>query len=253
MPAKHDSTRSKADALLDEGTLNPAPEKIRDPKFREGEFFDPRDAVQVKYEMLRRVSGRERVGDGCFRRIRCLKADLLPGQVELRRSRHCGVGAQEARPAWSAQDPRRSVGVSQEAVRSGRADPGARAGAVDPPRIRPRCASEDDRARGRWKKNFQVMSEPAAECSSRLSTVLAQYEILRMTTFGEALAPESRSGLALFLRRGMWGWMRALDAASARPVPIPAAPSGLTESCDRSVVIHAFAAIAMKVTNRRAP
>ena len=46
----------KADALLEEGTLNPAPEKVRDPKFRQGEFFDPRDGVQVKYEMLRRVS-----------------------------------------------------------------------------------------------------------------------------------------------------------------------------------------------------
>lgn len=52
MPAKH----SKADTLRQEGTLNPTPEKVRDPKFREGEFFDPRDAVQVKYEMLRRVS-----------------------------------------------------------------------------------------------------------------------------------------------------------------------------------------------------
>ena len=46
----------KADVLLSEGTLNPGPEKVRDPKFREGEFFDPRDGVQVKYEMLRRVS-----------------------------------------------------------------------------------------------------------------------------------------------------------------------------------------------------
>ena len=36
--------------------MNPAPEKVRDPKFRDSEFFDPRDIVQVKYEMLRRVS-----------------------------------------------------------------------------------------------------------------------------------------------------------------------------------------------------
>ena len=36
--------------------LSQAPEKVRDPKFREGNFFDPRDVVQVKYEMLRRVS-----------------------------------------------------------------------------------------------------------------------------------------------------------------------------------------------------
>lgn len=56
MPAKHDSKRSKVDALLEEGTLNPTPENVRDPKFRGSEFFDPYDAVQVKYEMLRRVS-----------------------------------------------------------------------------------------------------------------------------------------------------------------------------------------------------
>jgi Homeodomain-like domain len=53
---KHDSKRSKTDALLEEGTLNPTPEKVRDPKFQGSEFFDPHDAVQVKYEILRRVS-----------------------------------------------------------------------------------------------------------------------------------------------------------------------------------------------------
>jgi transposase len=56
MPAKYGSKRSKTDALIEEGTLNPNPEKVRDPKFRGSEFFDPHDVVQVKYEMLRRVS-----------------------------------------------------------------------------------------------------------------------------------------------------------------------------------------------------
>lgn len=46
---------SKTDYLRQEGTLNPSADKVRDPKFHEGEFFDPRDIVQVKYEMLRRV------------------------------------------------------------------------------------------------------------------------------------------------------------------------------------------------------
>jgi transposase len=55
MPSKHNSHRIKADVLREEGTLNPTPYKVGDPKFREGDFFDPRDAVQVKYEMLRRV------------------------------------------------------------------------------------------------------------------------------------------------------------------------------------------------------
>lgn len=56
MRSKHDRKSSKADVLREEGTLNPAPEKVLDPKFRENEFFDPRDAVQVKYEMLRLAS-----------------------------------------------------------------------------------------------------------------------------------------------------------------------------------------------------
>ena len=56
MPSTNDRKRSKTEALLEEGTLNAAPEKVSDPKFQAGEFFDPRDVVQVKYEMLRRVS-----------------------------------------------------------------------------------------------------------------------------------------------------------------------------------------------------
>jgi transposase len=56
MPAKRNNEPPKAKALREEGTLNPAPEKVRDSKFRENEFFDPRDLMQVKYEMLRRVS-----------------------------------------------------------------------------------------------------------------------------------------------------------------------------------------------------
>jgi transposase len=56
MPAKSKGESSKVQTLLEEGTLNPAPAKVRDPKFRDNEFFDPRDVVQVKYEMLRRVS-----------------------------------------------------------------------------------------------------------------------------------------------------------------------------------------------------
>jgi transposase len=50
--------RRKADqkeiALKREGVLNPHPETISDPLFKENAFFDPRDLVQARYEMLRR-------------------------------------------------------------------------------------------------------------------------------------------------------------------------------------------------------
>jgi transposase len=56
VPKRNDRRDPKTAALLEDGTLNPFPEKVGDPKFRGSEFFDPRDVVQVKYEMLRRVS-----------------------------------------------------------------------------------------------------------------------------------------------------------------------------------------------------
>jgi transposase len=46
---------SKPDALRRQGSLNPHPERVQDPLFATTEFFDARDLVQVKYEMVRRV------------------------------------------------------------------------------------------------------------------------------------------------------------------------------------------------------
>lgn len=45
----------KIQALREQGALNHHPERVNDPLFLEKEFFDARDVVQVKYEMVRRV------------------------------------------------------------------------------------------------------------------------------------------------------------------------------------------------------
>ena len=45
----------KLQSLANTRTQNPHPEKVRDELFKSNEFFDPRDLMQVKYEMLRRV------------------------------------------------------------------------------------------------------------------------------------------------------------------------------------------------------
>jgi transposase len=44
----------KARFLADHQALHPHPERIRDTLFQQGGFFDPRDLVQVRYELLRR-------------------------------------------------------------------------------------------------------------------------------------------------------------------------------------------------------
>ncbi len=45
----------KAQSLRTQGLLHRRPEAVTDELFRQLDFFDPRDLLQVKYEMLRRV------------------------------------------------------------------------------------------------------------------------------------------------------------------------------------------------------
>ena len=95
MPSKTDSHRSKTQALRVEGTLNTAPEKVSDPKFLQSDFFDPRDLVQVKYEMLRRVFAENAsVTDATASMESRGRRTIRPRRISTRGDR--GVGAQEA-------------------------------------------------------------------------------------------------------------------------------------------------------------
>jgi transposase len=55
MPKRPPRRDAKAEALRAQGALHPRPDAVRDPLFGSHEFFDARDLVQVKYEMVRRV------------------------------------------------------------------------------------------------------------------------------------------------------------------------------------------------------
>jgi transposase len=59
MPDKKQPDKKIA-ALMEHACLNPRPERVMDSTFREEAFFDSRDLVQVKYEMLRKVSVEKR-------------------------------------------------------------------------------------------------------------------------------------------------------------------------------------------------
>jgi transposase len=50
-----EGTEAKVKTLTDYGALNRRAEQVTDELFSHNEFFDPRDLVLVKYEMLRRV------------------------------------------------------------------------------------------------------------------------------------------------------------------------------------------------------
>jgi transposase len=54
MPNPQRLTR-KLEVLRQQGTLNPRPQDVTHTLFQHSDFFDPRDLLQVKYEMLRQV------------------------------------------------------------------------------------------------------------------------------------------------------------------------------------------------------
>ena len=55
MASRSSRRDAKADALRAYGALHPSPQAVHAPLFASHDFFDPRDLVQVKYEMLRQV------------------------------------------------------------------------------------------------------------------------------------------------------------------------------------------------------
>ncbi len=46
-------TDKKTERLRQSGTLNPRPDTVTDALFQDSAFFDPRDLLQVRYEMVR--------------------------------------------------------------------------------------------------------------------------------------------------------------------------------------------------------
>lgn len=82
--------------------------------------------------------------------------------------------------------------------------------------------------------------------------VAAKYEALRMAALGQPLPLEARSGLALLLRQGMWGWARAVGQVAAQErSESNRAPLRSTAPRQHNAVVQILAAMAMKANKRR--
>jgi len=74
-----------------------------------------------------------------------------------------------------------------------------------------------------------------------------------MAALGETLPPTARSGLMLFLRRGMWGWAQALAAASLVQQPDHASLLTPPPHNERTAIVHVLATMAMSTHDWRTP
>jgi hypothetical protein len=91
------------------------------------------------------------------------------------------------------------------------------------------------------------MTNPKSDPAER-STVVTQYETMRRAALGDALPVEARCGLMLFLRRGLWGWARAVVSMSSCQPPAGPGPSSRKAPEEYRTVIYIFAAMAIRTT-----
>ena len=85
----------------------------------------------------------------------------------------------------------------------------------------------------------------AKQSAADPSIAVTQYETLRAAALGNALPPEARAGLMLFLHTGMWGWTRAVSAMRTSERPAGSRPSNWKAPEEHRTVIHLFAAMAI--------
>ena len=114
----------KEAALRAAGALHPHPETVRDDAFLRDPFFDPRDRLQVKYEMLRRrrVDGRPVTEiaasfsvsrQAFYEAAEAFATEGLPGLVRKRpgpqHAHKCTDDIVDFAAQWQAEEPERSA------------------------------------------------------------------------------------------------------------------------------------------------
>ena len=142
---------TKMQALEASRTLNPRPEKVTDPAFGPGGFFDPADLVQVKYEMVRKAEAAGVPGEPGRRRLRVLPPVAVLGQDGNARA---GTGRPGSGQAWPQGRP--------QAHRPGRGPAGGPAGG----RPRPAAGGAGRPRSGSVSASASIRVRSSGRCSA---------------------------------------------------------------------------------------
>jgi hypothetical protein len=212
-PAK----RSKRDALKRHGTLNPHPDVVTDPLFQTGDFFDPDDLVQVKYEMLRRVRVDKHPVSQSASAFGFSRPTYYQAEADFQRDGVMGLLPEKRGPP---PRPQAHVGCSglrcpTPCKRSVRPPSGF--GRSHSAAVRHNGPPAQHRTRvGPAGKKTPLNPANGARNTAEPQALISAYEELREEAAGSSSS--GGLGMALFLGQGMVAWMQACSwVASTAP------------------------------------
>ena len=160
MAARSSRRDAKAEALRAHGALHPRPQAVQAPLFASHDFFDPRDLVQVKYEMLRQVDVEGAPVARTADAFGVSRPTFYQTQAAFKQRGIRRPGAAETRAARRPQARRRGDGLCGDAARGG---PGAQCpgvAAADSRALWARRAPAESRARLATRGKKTPLSDP---------------------------------------------------------------------------------------------
>ena len=211
---------AKLGTLQQQGTLNPDPKLVRDELFLQDDFFDPRDLIQVKYDLLRRVQTEgQSVTDASanfgfsrpsfYQALSAFEQDGLAGLVPHKRGPKQAHKLTEEVLAFHRRDaPERTI---RSVAGSGEADSGS---------LRYPGSSAKHRTQLAAPSKKTPLTERHGSTPARHDLV-AEYEHLRRDAIATVAHRGEGLGWALFVRRGMTTWMQAWSECAPHSEPSP--------------------------------
>ena len=238
------TTDPKAETLRQRGCLHPHPDKVADELFTSNAFFDPRDLLQIKYEMLRRVrldgdtisqtAARFGLSRPVFYQAQAAYAGRRPGRLAAQKT---GAASCPQVVRGGHRDPARAAppGATRQRNDTGRVAQGAR-GCLSPSAQHRACPGST----GKKTVVITVVSQPCAAAH------MARYEALRRDALMRPRLTR-RLGLTVLQQYGLAAWMAQWSkiavptpTASGAPARSPVLPDDINTE-----VIKVLAAMAL--------
>jgi len=193
----------KTDALRSVGALNPHPAAVKDEIFAGSDFFDRRDLVQVRYEMVRACAHRRPTHRRDSNALRRVPAHLLQAQCRVRARGHLWPFAQEARSqGWPQTTCRGRRGVAGGAHAGPRVDA---ASLVE--LVKRRFGVEITRGRSNARSKKNARERARSRCWPRAFSDRALRGTAKHSVRGDGCLQRPWAGLADAL------WCGGLDAS----------------------------------------